>query len=214
MARRTQGGRLVLTAGTVGAGVVLVAVLWPRRGWITTHIDRPVLQFVVHHRSGIPTTLLRWVTALGDLRVMSIVAAVVIVWQLRRHRRHDVATIVVGTWVSAAVVAVAKALVARPRPPNVEHLDLAGGAGFPSSHAAVALGCTVAVALVLSRERGRWVQAMALGAALAVAAAVGFSRVYLGVHWPSDVVAGWCVGAACLSLARLVPRPAVGDDVL
>ena len=67
---------------------------------------------------------------------------------------------------------------------------------FPSGHSTLSAACYLTLAmLVASLETRRRTKALSYGLAAAVLVSVGFSRVYLGVHWPSDVLAGWCLGA-------------------
>lgn len=103
----------------------------------------------------------------------------------------------------------------RPRPQLVAHLDQVGSASFPSGHALNSTLFYLLLALLvggLLRSRGARVVLLTL--ALSLAAATGVSRIALGVHYPSDVLAGWLIAAAwlwfCWALAELVwPRRVV-----
>lgn len=91
----------------------------------------------------------------------------------------------------------AKLLFARPRPDLVEHLVEAQGLSFPSGHATNSAIIYLTLALLISQVvHGRATRAYILGAAVMLTGIVGISRVFLGVHWPSDVMAGWCIGTA------------------
>jgi undecaprenyl-diphosphatase len=95
----------------------------------------------------------------------------------------------------------------RPRPELVPHGVEVYSASFPSGHSTLAAATYLTLAmLVASLEPRRRTKALAYGVAVAVLAAVGFSRVYLGVHWPSDVLAGWCLGAMWALAGWLVLR--------
>ena len=101
----------------------------------------------------------------------------------------------------SAVVALAnliKVVVDRPRPATL-HLVPVASASFPSQHAAQA--AAVLPALVLALAHGRLRTAL-LAVAVPLAIAIGLSRVYLGVHYPTDVLAGWALGAAWLAVVR------------
>jgi undecaprenyl-diphosphatase len=104
-----------------------------------------------------------------------------------------------------------KALFDRPRPDLVPHLVEVSNASFPSGHAMNSAVVFLTLgALLASTHRSRRVRIYLISVAVGLTLAVGFSRVYLGVHWPSDVVAGWCIGAAwailCWIAARLLQR--------
>lgn len=152
----------------------------------------------------------RDITALGGviLRIMFTVAAVVALIYLRLRRE---ALVLVGTLLSGLLVELAmKQLVGRPRPQIVPHLMEAGGMSFPSGHSFNAALGFIAVALAFatfSRERPvRWT---IIGAAVLVSMLVAWSRVWLGVHFPTDVIAGWLGGAGWAFLGEaLLQRPA------
>ena len=92
----------------------------------------------------------------------------------------------------------------RPRPDVVAHLDVIHTASFPSGHAMVTTVAYLTLAALVMRFFADWrVRAYVLCVAVFIALIVGVSRVYLGVHWPSDVAAGWALGAAWASLTWL-----------
>jgi undecaprenyl-diphosphatase len=99
----------------------------------------------------------------------------------------------------------------RDRPPLAMHLAPAINASFPSGHATLSATVFLTLgALIAHFAQRRRVRIYALTAAVLLTVVVGCSRVYLGVHWPTDVLAGWCVGAAwalvCWSVALLWER--------
>jgi len=109
-----------------------------------------------------------------------------------------------------AIVTLVKVIVERARPDSAEALSHAGGYAFPSGHSATAVVVYGALALIAARRGGARARAAAIVAAVALAGLVGITRVYLGVHFPSDVLAGWLLGGAVLAVVwRLaVGRPA------
>jgi undecaprenyl-diphosphatase len=126
-------------------------------------------------------------TAFGGFLAMgpiALAAAALLVWRKRaRQALWLVLTITTGRLVVEGV----KLLVQRPRPPAIDRLELVSSWSFPSSHSAGTMMTCAALALLWGRPVG-WL------VALLVAAAIGWSRVALGVHWPSDVLAGWGFG--------------------
>lgn len=135
------------------------------------------------------------VTALGGETVLTLAAAVTILF-LAVNRHLLAAALVFGGTVSGSIaVALVKNLVGRERPALVDHLVEVGSASFPSGHAANSAIIYLTIALVsiqvVHRRAARW---FLLAVTLLLVAAIGASRVYLGVHWPSDVLAGWSFG--------------------
>lgn len=100
-----------------------------------------------------------------------------------------------------------KGLFDRPRPDLVPHEVAVYSASLPSGHAMMAAAAYFSLAFALHRqfERARNRNALYLAAAM-LTFLVGASRVYLGVHWPSDVLAGWCAGVAWAVAASLIYR--------
>jgi undecaprenyl-diphosphatase len=138
------------------------------------------------------------VTALGSLPVVGGLVLIGAVLLAVRRRPIELAVLVASAIAIFVVVHVTKGAIDRPRPPH----PLAGsnGAAFPSGHAAYSTAY-VAIAVIAARVLPGKVSRVALVlVAGAIAAAVGATRIYLRVHWWSDVVAGWALGAAIFGL--------------
>lgn len=158
----------------------------------------------------------RDVTALGGvfLRNLFAIAAVValLFLKLRREAVLYAATVATG-WVANTAM---KHLVGRERPQIVPHLTEAGGESFPSGHsfsaAVVYIGMAIAFAALSKRHSVRYT---VIGFAMVLSAMVAWSRVMLGVHFPSDVAAGWLGGAGWAFLAAALfyaPAKAAADS--
>lgn len=134
-------------------------------------------------------------TALGGVLLRNLFALIAIATLLIARLRRE-AVLLAGTIVSGWIVnTLIKVTVGRPRPTIVSHLAEAGGSSFPSGHsfnsAVVYMGIALAVASFSAKRGVRW--SLIVGAALATAL-IAVSRVWLGVHYPSDVLAGWLGG--------------------
>lgn len=149
--------------------------------------------------TGLGGVLLRHLVAVG-----AVIALLFL--RLRREAVLLIATIVSG-WIVNSLV---KALVGRPRPQIVPHLTEAGGMSFPSGHSFNSAVVFIAIALAFAAMSPRpSVRLTIIGSAIAVSLLVASSRVWLGVHFPSDVTAGWLGGAGWAFLAAAVlDRPA------
>jgi len=139
----------------------------------------------------------RDITALGGTAVLTIVTLVMLGYLLLAGRRATALLVTVAVGGGVLLSNLLKAAFERPRPDLVSHLVDINSLSFPSGHAMMStvtwLTLGALLATVQSTRRMK-VYVLAVGATLAVL--VGVSRVYLGVHWPTDVLAGWCIGAA------------------
>ncbi|UZK64829.1 phosphatase PAP2 family protein [Sphingomonas sp. M1-B02] len=138
----------------------------------------------------------RDVTALGSSTVLTFVVAATCLFLAMRGRMRSALLVLAATILGSSAVTVVKALVARTRPDLFEKLMAEASHSFPSGHAANSAIVYLTIAtLLFPVVQERSVRAFLLGAALALVGAIGVSRVYLGVHWPSDVAAGWAFGS-------------------
>jgi undecaprenyl-diphosphatase len=139
----------------------------------------------------------RDVTALGGNIVLAIVTFAVIGFLLLVRNRR--AALLVFASVSGGMLVgyLLKDFFDRPRPDLVAHGTAVHTASFPSNHAMLSAVTYLTLGALLARlEVHRRVKVYFLVLSAILTLAVGLSRVYLGVHWPTDVLAGWCVGAA------------------
>ena len=136
------------------------------------------------------------VTALGGVTVLVLVSALVAGFLITARHWLTLALVLAGTISGSLLVTVAKGLVGRARPTVTDHLVAVYDASFPSGHAANSACVYLTLALLLLQiTDGRAVKRYILAATALLVTAIGISRVYLGVHWPSDVLAGWTFGS-------------------
>lgn len=149
----------------------------------------------------------RDVTALGGIAVLTLVT-VAVAGLLALQKAVRSAVLVVGAVVGGTILSsFVKEAFDRPRPDLVPHEVVVYTASFPSGHSMMAAVTWLTLAALLARvQPSRRLKVYVLAVATLVTIGVGVSRVYLGVHWPTDVLAGWTAGAAwalaCLALAR------------
>ena len=195
--RATGFARTFACACIVVGGIVLgVLAFLVRRNAGTIDVDTSVAAWAAAHAGATTTTVLRGVTQLGATPTVIAVSLVVGAVEYRRIKSRSLwlfLVLVVGG--QLLVVNLIKLGVARARP-TIDPLAAFSGSSFPSGHTASAAACYAALALVLSRGRSPRVRAALAGGAGAIAVAVGCSRMLLGVHWFTDVVAGLAVGWA------------------
>lgn len=196
--RASLAGPLLVVASGLATVVVLAAEVaggvpsWDRSLLTETHgLASPTLDTVMLTLADVGSTT----SALA----IAAVAAAVLVWR----RRYRAAAFVTLAAAGSAATPLLKALVARPRPAIWPRLEPVSSFSFPSGHALASTLVAAALCLLLWRTRWRW--PMLLVGVLFVLA-VGFSRVYLGVHYPSDVLASWSVALVWLGLLNVLPR--------
>jgi undecaprenyl-diphosphatase len=180
----------------------------------TAAFDRWVLQAL---RSPTDTALPRgpgWLretlvdlTALGGVPVLTLLTLVAAGYLVAARRMATAAFVVAAVTGGALVSTLLKMVFARARPDIVGHLVEVHSASFPSGHALNSAVTYLTLGALLARTGGGGsVRIYVMAIAVCLTLAIGFSRVYLGVHWPSDVIAGWCVGAAWALLCSLIAR--------
>ena len=184
----------------------------------TQAIDHWLMQWLRHpgdpHAAIGPAWLLivsRDITALGDIAILALVVLAVSVFLLLARRPRMAGYVLAATVSGALLVALLKGFFERERPPFALPEIHVVTSSFPSGHAAMStLVYLTLAALLANLITDIRLKAYVLCIALTVSLLIGLSRVYLGVHWPSDVAAGWAIGAAWAlawwSLAQLLPN--------
>lgn len=153
------------------------------------------------------TEFFRDATTLGGWPLLTIFTIMITAYLLMRSHWVHAGVLVASVLGQSMLVALAKDYFVRNRPDAALHLVEATSYSFPSGHSASAAAVYLALAAILSREVARRREkAFIIGAAIFLTVLVGFTRVYLGVHYPTDVLAGWAFGAAWASLVLVVAR--------
>jgi membrane-associated phospholipid phosphatase/uncharacterized damage-inducible protein DinB len=169
-------------------------------------MDTAILTWIHGYSRPALDSVFRFSNELGTLPFCASLVVLMALWHVaRKERREALAWLVVGL-ATVGIVDLLKAVTDRPRPTLWPHLVAVSSSSFPSGHATAgaALYPLLGWIALRARRRGR-VVGWALG--LAVGIFVGVGRLYLGVHWPSDVLAGWVLGAALSAGAIAWLRP-------
>jgi len=140
---------------------------------------------------------MRDLTALGGVTVLTLVSLLAVTFLLVRGRWHQALYTAVATGGGAVMGKLLKSLFARERPEIVPHLVEVHSLSFPSGHSTNSAIVYLTLAVLIARSyESRRTRGFVIGVAALLVLMIGMTRVYLGVHFPSDVLAGWTVGAA------------------
>lgn len=224
LARLEQGWRWTRAAKFVplGAALTFCALMWV---FVELADDAPEGDYLVYENRIMQamrdesgprgaewvTGAMRDVTALGS-SVVLVTMTLIILGQLWLSRRYRVALLIaVATAGGQGLNAILKHTFARERPDATLHLVEVRSPSFPSGHTMAASIFYLTIGALLARTMKRKREKLYLMmCAVILTVAVGFSRVYLGVHYPTDVLAGWSAGAAwailCWSVADWLAR--------
>lgn len=153
------------------------------------------------------------ITTLGGTTVLGLVIAGSALF-IYFKGAHRMALIILGATISGAImVTLLKDFFLRPRPTLVDHLVIEHSASFPSGHAANSAIVYLTIAVLFQRvEPSLQTRVLVLSMALLLTFSIGISRVALGVHWPSDVLAGWMFGTSWACLWGLLAKSPVVDE--
>ena len=192
-------GLAVLTA-LAGIGV---------RAW-APGFDAQALRAIAGGRNATLTSIAWVVTEAGSFVLLAPLSIAFLL--LRRWKRpaDDIALVVIAAG-SALLPFVVKLIVARPRP-TIEHLSHLSSLSFPSEHTTQAAAIYLTIALMLSQSLTRGWREAAIALGVVIALAVAWSRVYLGVHYPTDVTAGLMLGWSWALLIFHWARPKLIQD--
>jgi undecaprenyl-diphosphatase len=192
-----------LRTALAGAALALLAIVGVATAFLgagPAQADRAVLGETLQARSAELTGLATAITTIGNTASMGLLATLVGLWLIRRRRGVD-ALFVVGTMAGASALFTGiKRLLDRPRPPLADRLVVVSNESLPSGHATMAVAVLGSLVVLAWHRRGAMARVAMVAAVAGWAGAVGLTRVYLGVHWFSDVLAGWLVGGAWLAL--------------
>jgi len=201
------GGYVVITTALVALGLLLTKVLLdgPVGAW-----DQALDRWFFVHREVTFDAITEWGSRLGDTAaVVGVAAMAVVILAIGRHRTHI--AFLVGALVIEVTTFVTTTFVIDRERPTVPHLDPGPPtSSFPSGHVAASIVLYVGLALIFtSLVESRFVRALAWSVAIALPIFVALSRLYRGMHHPTDVIASVIGALGCLAFAFLATRTGV-----
>lgn len=202
--RRHLGGLAALLLALVAFAALAAAYV---AGGPLIEVDERIAA-TLHSHAGPPgTEVAEVVTMLGGVIVLAGISCVAVGLLASRGLRQEAILVVLAVVGAQALTGVLKTIFRRERPTFEDPVTTAGYFSFPSGHALTAIAVYGAIASIVAlRLRAPALRAACLAGAGLLVAAIGFSRLYLGVHYLSDVLAGWSMGLAWLLVAFAVVR--------
>ena len=168
----------------------------------TGEFDAFLIGIVQHNKSRTMQILMEMVTLTGTVYGVILILAGVSIWLWRRRALPSLKEFLGISLFSFITEVAAKVLVHRARPSSWLGIT-EPGYSFPSGHSIMTFVIAVELIIILRRlGLARW---CAVAALLCIAAAVGVSRIYLGVHWPTDVLGSWLMGSVIITACALLP---------
>jgi undecaprenyl-diphosphatase len=197
---------LVVVAGTWGFIELLDQVREGKTERFDTWLVRLMAQW--HGpRFGVLEEIGRDLTALGGITVLSLVVAAVVGFLIMARKFGAMWLVIVATFGGLTLSTSLKYLIDRQRPQLGEHYSIVMTSSFPSGHSMMSAVVYLTLGSLLARlVQRRAIKFYFLLVALVLTFLVGVSRVYMGVHWPTDVLAGWTAGLVWAILCWLVAR--------
>jgi undecaprenyl-diphosphatase len=190
----------LIVVGVAGLGV-LVVMIRSKRGLAS--YDSRLATFAADHATALSTDVLRAISWFGGTAGAIVVALVVLVIEYRRlPSRAIVAFLVLCVAGQFGLSNLIKLVVDRARP-DVDQLTGFASTSFPSGHATAAAAVLAACAFLIGRQRTMRTKAILAGVAAGLAACVGATRIFLGVHWFTDVIAGLLLGWAWFAICSI-----------
>lgn len=193
-----------ITGGVIAALLfaAFLALAWAQRVSATSHFDSALVNAIHGWRSDVLTPWVIGATGLGAFTWVVPIAAIVVVVALVRRRWQAAVFLVVVVAVGYFWGTVAQDLIRRTRPLQVQALiPVPAAFSFPSGHSYTSTLLYGAIAFFIWRVAPRlWQRIVGVVLCGFLIVVIGLSRVYLGVHWPTDVIGGWLIGGAWLAL--------------
>ena len=206
--------------GATGLGLSIVVVaaaaaLWAFAevlievvsGASITTVDHRVINLFQMLRTPAADRVMLGATYIGSGRGVAVIAGAAVLVAILLRRWRDAVMVVASLVAGTAFFSIIKLIIRRPRPPLYDARIVQSGFSFPSGHATMAAVFYATLAVILIHAvRSFWLRLLIVLCATVAVVWIGLSRVYLGVHYPSDVLAGWAGGVLWALLALVALR--------
>ncbi|MBF0709646.1 MULTISPECIES: phosphatase PAP2 family protein [unclassified Gemella] len=175
-------------------------------------IDVNVWYFVERIRSNELTKFFSTITHLGDAWLFVILMTALVIWIIKRKSNLKLAawlgfSAILGAWLMNKFI---KEYFMRPRPfvsGYIENLTSASGYSFPSGHSMGSIICYILIAYIFSLySRSKFINILVYVGLIILSAIIAISRVYLGVHYPTDIIAGFTFGIFIVNIFIIIRR--------
>ncbi len=164
-------------------------------------LDAVVLSWLYGISSPFLTHFFIFITTIGDALLVAPTTVITGLYLLYVKRRRQATLLLFGVGGATLINLILKSIFQRPRPGIWQHLVEETGYSFPSGHAMASSALAFALILLFWQTRWRW---WVLITVIVYVLLVGVSRLYLGVHYPSDIVGGWCISIAWVWIVKLI----------
>ena len=182
--------------GIVAILLIIFIFLWTliQSGRII-QFDNNIYQVIEQIRSKELTALMLIITDLGGITGLLLILIISIIILLKKNKKQEVLGIILNLFLSTCIYIILKQIFKRPRPVTGEILIEESGFSFPSGHSTNNMAFYVfAIYLVCINVKNKGLRNALCILLTIIPILVGFSRIYLRVHYPSDVIAGFCLG--------------------
>jgi undecaprenyl-diphosphatase len=207
--------RLAALVGLIGVALVVLLRIGVATSF-TDPFDAAVISVVRGPGLVGPLGVLRWVTELGSTAAVTVVAIGVLVLASVVGRWREGLAASLTILLASIGNELLKVAIARARPDLLDPIVVEHGYSFPSGHSVLSMVAYGVVAVLVARlSLPRAVRLVAVGLLALLVGLIGLSRVWLGVHFPTDVLAGWAAGIVVVALFSIVSRrvsPAPGGE--
>lgn len=199
----TRNNNLILTIALLGGACGFLAVLWLLLTDSLSAFDDSVRFWFYSHRSPMLSAFVTRFTLLGNWQAITLLCIVLLI--IKPTRIKYGLPLSIGAILVSLMNKMIKHLVLRPRPDQVYHIIAQGGFSFPSGHSIISMfAFGLLLWLVNSNIREKKLRIILSAVLVFMMFGIGVSRIYCGVHYPSDVLAGWCLGISSLAAEILI----------